>query len=132
MTTDRRGYQLALAVAVVALLASIGLAPAASTARAGRAGQDTEARAGWGAGMMGSDGGTGPVSRYAARTLAQAWVARNLPGSDVDEGTSMPMGHRFTVTRDNRIVAVIMVDDDTGRVAVHRWDAPVPSASGRD
>jgi hypothetical protein len=90
----------------------------------------------WGPGMMGSQGdwndrwgngstnnGGAAVTLAQARAIAQRWVDGHADGASIDAGVTMPGGYRIVATRDNQVVAVIMVDDDTGRVAVHRWTA---------
>lgn len=151
MSGQRRGYAIALVVAVLALVGSVGAAatlmgPGASwhwTNAAGSASAD-----GWrqdlngggmmghgrgGAGMMGdwNEQGAPRVTPDSATAAAEAWAAANQPGATVSAVTQMPMGYVFTVTRDGQSVGMILVADDTGQVTW--WGATrlpqTPSAS---
>ena len=120
MSGQRRGYAIALVVAVLVLVGSVGAAatlmgPGASwpwTNAAGSASSD-----GWrqdlkgggmmghgrgGAGMMGdwNDRGTTIITPAQARAAADAWVAANQPGATVSDGIGMSMGYLFTLTKD--------------------------------
>lgn len=148
MTGQRRGYLIALAVAVVALIVSAGSAigfvvthgtgPADSR-------QLSPSSDGWqsgpGAGMMGGQGwdgggmmddwndqGTATITPSQAQAAAAAWVAANQPGATLNDGTRMPMGYLFTVTKDGVSVGTIVVNDDTGQVTWWQRATPSPSS----
>ncbi len=150
MSGQRRGYVIALVVAVLALVVSVG---AAMTWMAPGNGWylNNAAQAsspdGWrqglaGGGMMGQGRGGGEMMRGwndqdspsittdQARTAAEAWAAANQPGSTVGSGVQMPMGYRFTLTKDGRSVGTIIVNDDTGQVGW--WAAAQPSPTATD
>lgn len=140
MSTNRRGYLVALVIAVVTLIGTVGAAAVyaashgsiravASQADAGDTGWGGMMdRSGWGGGMMGSsDSGTAAVSLQQAQTIAQDWVSKNAAGATLDSGVTMPMGYVFTATRDNQIVARIMVNDDTGQVITRSVTYPTPA-----
>ena len=76
--------------------------------------------------MGGSDSGTAAVSLQQAQTIAQDWVTKNVAGATLDPGVTMPMGYLFTATRENQIVAQIMVNDDTGQVITRSVTSPAP------
>jgi len=145
MTGQRRGYAIALVVAVLALLVSIAgavtvmatsdgwhrnLASEASSPegwRQGLAGGGMMGQGRGGGGMMGDwdDQGTPRITADAARVAAEAWAVANQPGGTLGDVVQMPMGYLYSVTRDGTSVGTIMVNDDTGQVAW--WDAPSPS-----
>lgn len=151
MTGQRRGYAIALVVAVLALVVSVGAAMTVMTSRSGwhlnnsaqasspdgwRGGLDGDGMMGQGrggGGMMGDwhDQNTPTITADAAKTAAEAWAAANQPGATVGAGTQMPMGYLFTLTMDGKSVGTIIVNDDTGQVAW--WGAaeasPTASAS---
>lgn len=151
MTRQRRGYVIALVVAVVALIVSVGSAIGfVLTPRTGPADsrQLAPSSDGWqsgpGAGMMGGQGwdgggmmddwndqGAATITPAQAQAAAAAWVAANQPGATLNEGNRMPMGYLFTLTKDGRSVGTIIVNDDTGQVTW--WGATrlpqTPSAS---
>lgn len=142
MSTNRRGYLVALVIAVVTLIGTVGAAAvyaashgssraAASQADAGDTGWGGMMDgSGWGGGMMGgSDSGTAAVSLQQAQTIAQDWVSKNAAGATLDSGVTMPMGYVFTATRDNQIVDRIMVNDDTGQVITRSVTYPTPALS---
>ena len=146
MSGQRRGYVIALVVAVLALVLSVGAAMTFMTSGNGWH-LNTSARAsspdGWrqglagggmmdhgrgGAGMMGGDWddqGTPSVTTDAAKAAAEQWAAANQPGATVGAVVQMPMGYLFTVTEDGRSVGTIIVNDDTGQVTW--WGAAQPS-----
>jgi len=139
MSSDRRGYVIALVAALVVLVGSMALAAGyVVTHRGTTVAGDREINGfgpGAGFGMMGNtdrSSGDGAVSLAQAQSSAKDWVAKNAPGAIVDDGVTMPMGYVFTVTQDNQIVARVMVNDDTGQVAVRTWitPSPTPSATG--
>lgn len=141
---SRRGYVVALAVAVAALVGSMGVAAAYAIGHheggdfgpsavreaegpgfgpgGGREGMGPGGGygpgMGGGMGRWGDSGGDATVSLTQARSLAQAWVDKNAAGATLDSGFEMPMGYVFTVTKDNAVVARIMVNDDTGALMV--------------
>ena len=147
MTRQRRGYVIALVVAVLALVVSVGAAMAfmipgtgwhvnnsaqASTPddwRQGLAGNGMMGQGRGGGGMMGdwNDQGTPSLTADAAKTAAEAWAAANQPGTTVGAVVQMPMGYLFTLTKDGHSVGTIVVDDDTGQVTW--WGAAAPSPS---
>ncbi len=147
MTGHRRGYVIALVVAVLALVVSVGATLAVVTS--GNAWQlNNSAQAsspeGWrqglaGGGMMGQGRGGGEmmgdwddqvtpsIAAGAAKAAADAWAAANQPGATVGAVVQMPMGYLFTLTEDGSSVGTIIVNDDTGQVAW--WPAAHPSAT---
>jgi hypothetical protein len=145
MTGQRRGYVIALVVAVVALVVSFGAAMTFMISGSGWHLNDTAQSSspdGWrqglvggpmmgqgrgGGGMMGDwrDQGTGSITADAATAAAKAWTAANQPGATVGAGVQMPMGYLFTVTKDGQSLGTIVVNDDTGRVTW--WGAAQPS-----
>jgi hypothetical protein len=145
MTGQRRGYVIALVVAVLALVLSFGAAMTFMTSgngwhlnnsaqasspdgwRQGLAGNGMMGQGRGGTGMMGDwdEQGNPTITAEAAKTAAEAWAATNQPGTTVGAGVHMPMGYLFTLTKDGRAVGTIIVNDDTGQVA--RWDAAQPS-----
>jgi hypothetical protein len=148
MTGSRRGYAIALAAAVLALVVSVGAAIAIAAggpwhrldpAQPAYSGQGDQGRR-WGpmggmgragGGMMGDwdDQGGDGVTAAQATTSARQWAANNQPGASVGEAIEMPMGYLFTVTEDGRSVGTIMVSDDTGRVMWWGAVEPSPAAS---
>ncbi|MEI6624309.1 MAG: hypothetical protein WCP28_20655 [Actinomycetes bacterium] len=156
MSTQKTGYLVALVVAVVVLLGSVGMAVAHGisshrTVAAGKAGSGTNDNNrgmmgqdnGRGQGMMGRGGGYGgmmdqgdddaaaTVSADQARVLADAWLAKNQPGATAGAVVTMPMGYVFPVTRNGTGVGTVMVNDDNGSVVFHAWGgasaAPTPT-----
>jgi hypothetical protein len=79
---------------------------------------------GWGGGggMMGRSWSQGTstdtpaVAPDQATTLAKDWAAANLPGATLDAGLQMPMGYLFVARENGKVVAHVLVNDDTGRV----------------
>lgn len=155
MNTTRRGYIVALVAAVVVLLGSMAAAvayaansyswpwsPAGQSGDAwqqgpGPGGDMMDRGRGWdngSGGMMGpdADGDDGPaqISLAQAKKLADDWIVENQPGGAAGSGTQMPVGYVFPVTKDDQIVGMLMVDDDTGQVIYRQWSGPTPSASG--
>lgn len=63
--------------------------------------------------------GTGPVSAAQAREVAQRWLDRYATSADLGEPVAMPMGYRFQASQGGTVVAMIMVEDDTGTVFGH-------------
>jgi hypothetical protein len=148
MTRQWRGYAIALVVAVLALVVSVGVAIAMATGgpwhgidsaqasdsegwRQGRAAGPMMGPGRGRGGMMGDwdDQDGASVTAAQATTSAQQWAAANRPGASVGEAIEMPMGYLFTVTEDGRGVGTIMVNDDTGRVAWWGSVQPSPTAT---
>lgn len=87
---------------------------------------------GWDDGWRGSTRtvtGDGPVDEQGAQAAAQKWVDTYAAGADLGEADTMPMGYWFRATEDGDVVAVIMVDDDTGTVTGHLLDTWTPAGS---
>ena len=186
MTTTRRRSIVALVVAVLVLLASVGTAVAVAASRGAVDDQgyatrydDTDTKTGnswmadpddpgWGRSMMADRGddygwmmgcrssrgwtgqgpgsgwsgddwsgdgwgdsrsygwnGTGPVSAVQAREVAQRWLDRYATSADLGRPVAMPMGYRFLASQGGTVVAMIMVDDDTGTVLGHLRPAAI-------
>jgi hypothetical protein len=72
--------------------------------------------------MMGQGWNQGDSTDTPAVTLDQAtkiasdWVATKYPGATVGTGNQMPIGYLFVATKDGKVVAHVMVNDDTGKV----------------
>jgi hypothetical protein len=139
MSTNRRGYLIALVIVIVTLIGTVGAAAVYATSHGSSWAAASQGDTGWGGmmdgpgwggGMMGgSDSGTAAVSLQQAQSIAQDWVSRNAAGATLDSGVTMPMGYLFTATRDNQIVARIMVNDDTGQVITRSGTYPTPAAT---
>jgi hypothetical protein len=149
MTGQRRGYVIALVVAVLALVLSFGAAMTFMTSgngwhlnnsaqasspegwRQGLAGTGMMGQGRGGGGMMGdwNDQDTPSISADQAKTAAEAWAAANQPGATVGAVVQMPMGYLFALTKDGKSVGTIMVNDDTGQVVWWGAAAPSPPAS---
>ena len=145
MTRQRRGYVIALAVAVLALILSVGSAigfvvtHGTGPADSRRCPLLRRVAVGPGAGMMGGQGWDGggmvatgvtrpdaTVAPSQAQAAAAAWVAANQPGTTLnDKRRRMPMGYLFTVTKDGVSVGTIVVNDDTGQVTW--WQRATPA-----
>jgi hypothetical protein len=74
-----------------------------------------------GGGMMGGWGQGSPTETPAvtleqAAKIAADWTSTNFPGATLDAGLQMPMGYVFVVSKDGKVVAHVMVNDDTGKV----------------
>ncbi len=148
MNANRRGYVIALVLAVVTLIGSAGMFMASASnswwlgsERYRVAGADDWQQGlsggmmghGWnsGSGMMGHGWNSGDVqvSLAEAKELGDAWLATNQPGTISDLGIQMPMGYMFTVTKEGSLVGTLMVSDDTGQVGLLQWSSPDPTAS---
>ncbi len=148
MKANRRGYVIALVLAVVTLIGSAGvfMASASNSRWSGSeryrvAGADDWRQGlsdgmmgqGWhsGSGMWGQGWNSGgvQVSLAKAKELGDAWLATNQPGTVSDLGTWVPMGYMFTVTKEGSLVGTLMVSDDTGQVGYLQWSSPAPTAS---
>ncbi len=139
MSTNRRGYLIALVIAVVTLIGTVGAAAVYATSHGSRWATTYQADAGdtgwggmmdgsgWGGMMAGSDSRTVAVNLQQAQTIAQDWVTKNATGATLDLGVTMPMGYLFTATRDNQTVARIMVNDDSGQVITRSVAYPTPT-----
>lgn len=153
MSGRRTGYVVALVVAVVVLLGSVG-AVAWGTSRpsavdrqvsrgygdgwsGGRAMMDGRQRmmGDGGTGRMWDDGGTGrmwgddgtsALTLAQARDKAQTWVDEHLSGARLDNGVAVMRGYRFTATLDGTQAAVVMVRED-GTVVGHLVSAATAS-----
>ncbi|MHB1066885.1 MAG: hypothetical protein ACYC2Z_05605 [Candidatus Nanopelagicales bacterium] len=135
MTVNRSGYAVALVVAVLTLIGTVGLAVAYAPsggwagAQPYGAGSDGGWRLGWGAGMMGNgwSGGPGQPSLADGKVLADEWLASNRPGLSADSGTQTPMGLMFFVTRDGEVEGMLMLNGGTGQVYYWPWSGAVPT-----
>ena len=136
MSGQRRGYAIALVVAVLVLVVSMGAAatlmgtsspwhwtnatgPGDSEGwRQGLNGGAMMGQGRGGSGMMGDwdEQGAPRITADSAKVAAEAWAATNQPGATVAAGGQMPMGYPFTVTEDGQSVGMIIVNDDTGQV----------------
>jgi len=132
----RRGYAIALVVAVAVLVGSMGLtAVALVTDRLDRGvarGVGVYGGTGWGPGMMGqARPGQAPVGLAAAQKIATDWLAANQPGTQLGAGASMPMGYVFPVTRNGVAVGTLVVGARQGQVFYREFPtvSPTPSAS---
>lgn len=151
MNNQRRVYVVALALAVTALVGSVGVSVAYAPSNNQWSGSpvcqsdtghwpmmmgrgDTGDGDAWHDGMMGqsrggSEGG-GQLTLVEAKKLADGWLAKNQPGASADRGIQMPMGHIFTATKDGQTIGMVMVDDDSGQVGFHAASSPTPVATG--
>jgi hypothetical protein len=69
--------------------------------------------------------GTGAVTVTQARVEAQRWVDSYAEGAELGDALTMPMGYRFLAVDGGTVVAMIMVDEDSGSVFGHlRASAP--------
>lgn len=75
--------------------------------------------AGWGDSKSFGWNGTDPVTAAEARKVAQQWLDRYATPAELGDPVAMPMGYRFLASRGGTVVAMIMVDDDTGTVFGH-------------
>jgi hypothetical protein len=65
---------------------------------------------------QGSSTGTAAVTLDQATKIASDWVASKYPGATIGNGTQMPIGYLFVASKDGKVVAHVMVNDDTGQV----------------
>jgi hypothetical protein len=134
MTGEKRGYAIALAVAVAFLVGSMLMVGSGMIDNRNRfaigSSYDQPNGSSWGPGMMDNGSGDGAVSQAQAQDIAQKWVTSNAAGATLNQIGAMPMGFIFTVTRNNQVVATLIVNDNTGALSVRQWIAPVPSPSG--
>jgi hypothetical protein len=63
--------------------------------------------------------GDGPLTRTQAREEAQRWLDRFAGSARLGDQAAMPMGYWFLAAQQGTVVAMIMVDDDTGAVSGH-------------
>jgi hypothetical protein len=127
MNKSRRTYAIAVGAASLALVGSMVGAGAYAASGATRSGGEDSWASGLSAeGMMGdgwdemadhhsADGdGTAHITLDEATASAQDWASIHQPGASIESGLAMPMGFLFIVRVDGRVVAHVMVDDDTG------------------
>jgi hypothetical protein len=74
---------------------------------------------GWPASRTHGWNGAGPLTATQAREEAQRWLDRYSVAARLGDRVAMSMGDRFLAVRDGTVVAMIMVDDDTGTVFGH-------------
>jgi hypothetical protein len=131
MKASRRLYTVALGAAGLVLAGSM-VGAVAYAANGGPSGSnDNSWSQGLSGGMMGGSGNgggmmgglnqtgsseTASVTLDQAATIATDWAASNLPGASLDSGLQMPMGYVFVATKSGKVVAHVMVNDDTGKV----------------
>lgn len=135
---SRRGYAMALAVAVAVLVGSMAVAAIALFAhrldRGMAPGVGIYGGTGWGPGTFGqAKRGHAVLGLAAAQTIATDWLAANQPGTQLGTGVSMPMGYVFPVTRNKLTVGTLVVDSNNGQVSYREFQAtsstPSPSTS---
>lgn len=135
MTATRRGYAIALVVAVLTLIGTVGLAVAYSStggwtgAQPYRAGSD-DWRLGSGAGMMGNgwngwNRGPAQFSVADGKEFADEWLASNQPGLTADSGVRTPVGLMFFVTNNGAVTGVLVLSGDTGQASYWPWNGAV-------
>ncbi len=133
MKASRRTYAVAIGAATLVLAGSI-VGAAAYAANDGTSGNwDSSWSQGPGNGFMGGGWGGGggmmgrgwsqgtstetpAVTLDKATTLAKDWAATNLSDATLDTGVQMPMGYLFVARENGKVVAHVLVNDDTGRV----------------
>lgn len=86
---------------------------------AGQGWTDSRSGGGWADSRTYGWNGAGTLSATQAREQAQLWVERYAASAGLGDQVAMPMGYRFLATQDGTVVAMIMVDDDTGAVFGH-------------
>jgi hypothetical protein len=131
---SRRGYAVALGLAVAVLVGSMCLALAVFLGGGRGAGPSFDAVDRNGApGMMGrGNDRADSVTDAEAQRIASDWVAAHVPGAELGAGVSRPMGDVFTVTRDGVLVGRLVVRPDGEvryRVLRPVGSTPSPSAS---
>jgi hypothetical protein len=118
MRATRRVYAVALGAASLVLVGSM----AGAVAYASNNGPSGTNPWSPGNGMMGQGWSQSDSADEASVTMEQAtkiasdWVSANLPGATIDAGTQMPMGYVFVASKDGKVVAHVMVNDDNGKV----------------
>ena len=135
MKATRRMYTVALGAAGLVLAGSM-VGAVAYAANGGPSGNnDSPWSQGLSGGMMGggwADGNSGgmmgqgwsqgdstdtpAVTLDQATKIASDWVAAKYPGATLGTGTHMPIGYLFVASKDGKVVAHVMVNDDTGQV----------------
>jgi hypothetical protein len=133
MNASRRTYAVAIAAATLVLAGSMVGAAAYAANDGTSANGDSSWSQGLGSGMMGDGWGEGggmmgrgwsqgtstdtpAVTLDKATTLAKDWAATDLPDATLDSGLQMPMGYLFVARENGKVVAHVLVNDDTGRV----------------
>lgn len=122
MKATRRIYMVALGAAGLVLVGSMAGAVAYATNNGPSTDPGNSWSQGLGGGMMGGgwnqtdSADSASVTIDQARQIAQEWVATNAQGGVLDAGVQMPMGYLFVVTQGDKVVAHVMVNDDTGKV----------------
>lgn len=126
---SRRGYAIALVVAVAVLLGSMALTAMAVTHRLNPgAVRGTDGRPGWGPGAMDPrQDDQSQVSSADAQRIASDWLSANQPGTVLGAGLARPRGYVFPVTRDGVRVGTVMVSDRDGRVLYRQFAVPTPT-----
>jgi hypothetical protein len=133
MNASRRTYAVAIAAATLVLAGSMVGAAAYAANDGTSANGDNSWSQGLGSGMMGGSWGEGggmmgrgwsqgtstdtpAVTLDKATTLAKDWAATDLPDATLDSGLQMPMGYLFVARDNGKVVAHVLVNDDTGQV----------------
>jgi hypothetical protein len=127
---SRRGYTVALVVAVVVLVGSMAMTALYAGAHGALRGTGGHGGTGWGPGpMYQGQQGADDVSPAAAQQIATNWLAANQPGAQLGTGVTMPMGYVFPVTRSGATVGMLVVGDRDGQVRYREFAAPSPAPS---
>jgi len=144
VTGRRTGYVVALVVAVVVLIGSVGAVvwgtsrPSAADRQVSRGYGDGRSdgrtmmdgrqgmRGGGAVGRAWDDDGTSTLTLDQARDKAQTWVDEHLSGARLDDGVAVMRGYRFTATLDGTQAAVVMIRED-GTVVGHLVSAATAS-----
>lgn len=157
MKLSRRMYGVGLGAGLLILAGSM-VGAAAYAANGGPTGNNSNSWSqGLSGGMMGGDwsGGVGrlgpdwsqddakdapTVTLDQAAKLATDWAVVNLPGATLDSGLQMRMGYVFVASKDGKVVAHVIVNDDTAEVSAVNsedfggmmgdWDQPGSAESG--
>ncbi len=133
MNASRRTYAIAIGAATLVLAGSMVGAVAYAANDGTSAHWDSSWSQGPGNSMMGGGWGgavgmmgggwsqgtstdTPAVTLDKATTLAKDWAATDLPDATLDTGVQMPMGYLFVARENGKVVAHVLVNDDTGRV----------------
>jgi hypothetical protein len=126
----RRGYTIALVVAVAVLLGSMALTAVAVGMHRLNPGsvRVTDGRPGWGPGMMDPrPDDQAQVAPADAQRIAADWLAANQPGAVLGAGVARPRGYVFPVTRDGVRVGTLLVGDRDGQVYYRPLVVPSPT-----
>jgi hypothetical protein len=134
---SRRGYAIALAVAVAVLVGSMAVAAMALVGLRLHRGEVREGaiygRSGDGPGMLDPGfTGEGQVSVAQATKIATDWLASNQAGAQLGDSVWTPMGYAFPVTRSGATVGMLVVRHRDGRVAYREFQpvaSPAPSVT---